>query len=60
MRIGPYSVNIFFIENYRNVTVWLGCEQHGCFIQQNSNLFMKSVIQKNTGPAGPVRITAIY
>ncbi|AMO48548.1 Hypothetical protein AKI40_2143 [Enterobacter sp. FY-07] len=28
MRIGPYSVNTFFIENCRNVTVWLGCEQH--------------------------------
>jgi len=28
MRIEPESVNTFFIENCRNVTVWLGCEQH--------------------------------
>jgi hypothetical protein len=27
MRIGPFSVNTFFNENCRNVTVWLGCEQ---------------------------------
>jgi hypothetical protein len=27
MRIGPASVNPFFNENRRNVTVWLGCEQ---------------------------------
>jgi len=29
MRIDPCSVNTFFNENGRNVTVWLGCEQHG-------------------------------
>ncbi|MEG5896181.1 hypothetical protein UXO98_17740, partial [Enterobacter chengduensis] len=28
MRIDPCSVNTFFNENSRNVTVWLGCEQH--------------------------------
>jgi hypothetical protein len=27
MRIDPCSVNTFFNENSRNVTVWLGCEQ---------------------------------
>jgi hypothetical protein len=27
MRIEPCSVNLFFKENCRNVTVWLGCEQ---------------------------------
>ncbi|QCZ28436.1 hypothetical protein FHN83_18115 [Leclercia adecarboxylata] len=29
MRIDPCSVNTFFNENLWNVTVWLGCEQHG-------------------------------
>ncbi|MCU6161823.1 hypothetical protein KWI07_15420 [Enterobacter bugandensis] len=29
MRIDPCSVNTFFNENSRNVTVWLGCEQRG-------------------------------
>jgi len=29
MRIDPCSVNTFFNENGRNVTVWLGCEQRG-------------------------------
>jgi len=35
MRIEPGSVNFFFKENSRNVTVWLGCEQQGEFIGNN-------------------------
>jgi hypothetical protein len=35
MRIEPISVNSFFKENGRNVTVWLGCEQRGEFIGNN-------------------------
>ncbi|EPM0701250.1 hypothetical protein WI942_004653, partial [Klebsiella aerogenes] len=35
MRIGPASVNHFFKENRRNVTVWLGCEQHAAIIGKN-------------------------
>ena len=32
MRIEPNTVNTFFNEIHWNVTVWLGCEQHGAII----------------------------
>ena len=32
MRIEPWTVNTFFNEIHRNVTVWLGCEQRGAII----------------------------
>lgn len=35
MRIEPCSVNLFFTENCRNVTVWLGCEQRDGIFGKN-------------------------
>ncbi len=64
MRIDPCSVNTFFNENGRNVTVWLGCEQRDrifgnywlliVFVQFNT-------MQKKQAPEGLLVIqTIIY
>ncbi|WP_238380491.1 hypothetical protein, partial [Enterobacter sichuanensis] len=56
MRIDPCSVNTFFNENGGNVTVWLGCEQHGRIFGNYWLLIGFSggkVEQKKSGPAGP-------
>jgi hypothetical protein len=42
MRIEPNTVNTFFNEIHWNVTVWLGCEQHGAII---GNYWLFTVIQ---------------
>ena len=62
MRIDPCSVNTFFNENSRNVTVWLGCEQRGRIF---GNYWLFIVFQryksgkKKTDPGGSVlRFTA--
>ena len=64
MRIDPCSVNTFFNENSRNVTVWLGCEQRDrifgnywlliVFVQLNT-------MQKKQAPEGLLVVqTIIY
>ena len=62
MRIDPCSVNTFFNENSRNVTVWLGCEQRDRIF---GNYWLFIVFQryksgkKKTDPGGSVlRFTA--
>ncbi|ARA25936.1 hypothetical protein CI630_11055 [Enterobacter hormaechei subsp. steigerwaltii] len=55
MRIDPCSVNTFFNENSRNVTVWLGCEQRGRIFDNYWLLidFMRrKERQKNQAPEG--------
>ena len=56
MRIDPCSVNTFFNENSRNVTVWLGCEQRDRIFGNYWLLIGFSCAkagQKKSGPAGP-------
>ncbi|WP_148049921.1 MULTISPECIES: hypothetical protein [unclassified Enterobacter] len=62
MRIEPCSVNTFFNENCRNVTVWLACEQaDGLFGKDpRLNVYISLFNAKETGPAGPVAITETY
>ncbi|HEY4435886.1 hypothetical protein QQF21_06815 [Lelliottia sp. V89_10] len=55
MRIESCSVNIFFNENGRIVTVWLGCEQRDRIIGNYWLLiaFVQQNVSNKKGPEGP-------
>jgi hypothetical protein len=58
MRIDPCSVNTFFNENSRNVTVWLGCEQRDRIFGNYWLLIVLAVKceAKKSGPEGLIAI----
>ncbi|MCR8829939.1 hypothetical protein BFX86_19600, partial [Enterobacter hormaechei] len=63
MRIDPCSVNTFFNENSRNVTVWLGCEQRGRIFDNYWLLidFMPGKErQKNQAPEGLIIVWTLF
>jgi len=53
MRIEPNTVNTFFNEIHWNVTVWLGCEQHGAII---GSYWLFTVIQSTSNTLNQSRV----